>query len=186
MRTSVIVTSVNASFNTISRSIDNDGGELKFSHSSTTLGTRPFKVRGRTNYYPPRCLQGSLKVGRTRDYEEFTRPTRPELINQENLAEQAPLPRPISPRSSSSEHTPIPTDPVAGDSVGYPSNTPNDAVDMVSKEGVFLRCFILLKRVGGKLVMPPYTIDGGLNRVARKHDYINVVGHRLARGFAVA
>lgn len=127
-----------------------------------------------------------MKVGRTQDYDEFTRPTRSELVNRQNLAGQIPFPCPPSPQGLTPENASLSTDSGDGVPPGCPTNTANDVVDVVPKKGVFLRSFTVLKRVGAKLVMPPYTIDGGLNRIARKNGYINFVRFRFARGFAIA
>jgi len=61
------------------------------------------------------------------------------------------------------------------------------AGDVVSQEGTLIQRFSFLKRIGAKLIMPPYTIDEGLGRViAKKHGYINLVGPRFVYGFETA
>jgi hypothetical protein len=45
-----------------------------------------------------------------------------------------------------------------------------------------MRCFSVLKHVGKNLIMPPYTIDEGLdNFISGKYGHVSFVGLHLAR-----
>jgi hypothetical protein len=65
------------------------------------------------------------------------------------------------------------------------TNTANSAPDVVPREGIFMLCFSFFKHIGVDLIMPPYTIDEGLdNTISRKHGYTNLVSpHPSRAGF---
>lgn len=110
----------------------------------------------------------------------------PKAISRENHAGQVPFPRSLSPLGVPSEGASVSTGSRHGASRGCPTNIAGDGADVAPHEGIFIRCFIFLKRAGVKLMMPPYTVDGGLNHITRKHDYITLVGLNFAHGFAAS
>ena len=123
-----------------------------------------------------RVSQDPLRTGKPQSYEGFTRPTKLRVIRQKDPAEQIPFPRSVSPLDENSSIS------TCSSSEAPQSCLTNDIghdADVAPQEGVFNRCFTFLKHVGVKLMMPPYTIDGELDYVARKHGYVNSVSPRF-------
>jgi hypothetical protein len=179
MRSSVVViSSVNASFNTVSRNIRVDGRESELSRSSTA--TRPVEVREPTDVISRSRLtafsQGLLRVVKPQGREDFARPSHLRIIERESHAEQTSFPRSVSPGISTSVDTFVSAQ--GGSYLGSPTDSATDAADIAPpQDGIFIRCLTFLKRVGAGSIQPPYTIDTGLNRlIAGKRGFINLVG----------
>ena len=175
----VVIASAGAFLNTTSRNVRVDGRESEsyFSYTTTTGGTRPVEVRGLSNILPHSKLitfpQGPLRVRNPLSYEEFARPTYPKVVNREDLVQQIPFPRFLSPRSITSVSTGLEDEPPSR----YPTKVVGDTVNAVPpQEGIFALCLTFLKCVGAELMTPPYTIDDGLNYIiAGKRGYIDSV-----------
>jgi len=159
MRASVVVaSSVNASFNATSRNIYIDGREPESYPFPTTImgGIRP------------------VEAGKPQSREEFIRLTS-KVAGRRTLTGQVPFPRSPSRRSLTSENASLSTGSGDGSSLRRSTNAAGSTADVVPpQEGVFTRCLTFLRRVGVRLVMPPYTVDDGMdNTLARRRGYVD-------------
>ena len=188
MRSSVVViSSVNASFNTVDRNMRVDGRESELYRPSTA--TRPVEVREPIDViFRSRLIassQGLLRVVEPQGREDIARPNHLKVIEREDLVEQGSFPRSISPGISTSEGAFVSTE--GGSYLGSPVNAATDAATIVPpQDGVFIRCLTLLKRAGAGSIQPPYTIDTGLNSlIAGKRGFINLVSLLFSRGLSL-
>ena len=108
-------------------------------------------------------------------------------MNEESPIEQVPFPRFDPSSSTASGDRSVST--CSGDeaSLGCPENA-SGPTTVVPQESVLTQCFAFLKHFGANLIMPPYTVEEGLNdAIAEKNDYISLVSLVCpASGFAAS